>query len=384
MHLRPRLSGRGAAVAPIAVAFAVCTAAALTTVAIKPPKHSQPGQIVAADFPDALLTRAWAHWDSGWYAAIAADGYWYNPGQQSPVAFFPAYPTAIGALHALGVNRFWAGILLTAVCGIAGLFLFNRWARLLHREPIALAATTLFAVYPFSFYLYGVMYSDAVFLLAVVGAFYALEKDKLWIAVALGIVATAARPVAPAVVIGLLGRRIEQRISRGERVRPVDLAPVLAGLGLVAYMAFLWYRFRDPLAFVHVQSAPGWEQPPGAATWLKLDLLERVRQQPTEFGTLVRLANGAAALGALALAVSTWRRWSKAYAVYIAIVVGIPAISSKDFMGLGRYVIAAFPLFVTLAYWLQARPRLRAAWVAASFAALVSLTMAFAVGRYVA
>ena len=27
----------------------------------------------------------------------------------------------------------------------------------------------------------------------------------------------------------------------------------------------------------------------------------------------------------------------------------IPAVSSKDFQGLGRYVIAAFPLFLTLA-----------------------------------
>ena len=381
MHLRPKLSSPGAALAPIALAFVVCTASALAAAAIH---RSKSQTIEPPDVPPNLITRAWIHWDAGWYAAIAADGYWYHPGEQSPVAFFPVYPSAVGALHALGVNRYWAGILITAVCGLAGLFVFNRWARRLQGDAVALTATTLFALYPFSFYLYGVMYSDALFLLAVVGAFYALEKDRLWPSVALGIVATAARPVAPAVMIGLIARRIEQRRSRGERLRACDLALALTGLGLVAYMAFLWYRFGDPLAFIHVQSAAGWMQPPGAATWLKLDLLHRVHRDPTEFGTWIRLANAAAALGALAVAIPTWRRWSKAYAMYIAIVVGVPALSTKDFMGLGRYVIAAFPLFITLAAWLQERPRLRAAWVAVSAVVLVGLSMAFAVGRYVA
>jgi hypothetical protein len=370
-----------AALAPIALAFAICTAAAMTGAATsrtQHPLHAGP------DFPQHVLARAWVHWDSGWYAAIASQGYWYEPGQQGPVAFFPAYPAAVGALHALGLNRFWAGILLTAVCGFTGLFLFNRWARYLRGDAVALRATALFALYPFSFYLYGVMYSDAVFLVAVVGAFYSLEKDRPWIAAALGALATAARPIAPAVVVGLVGRRIEQRLARGERLRALDLVPALAALGLAAYMAFLWYHFGDPLAFVHVQSAPGWAQAVGPDTWFKLDLVDRVRRHPTEFGTFIRLAQGAIALSALALAIPTWRRWSKAYALYIAIVVGIPAVSTKDFMGAGRYIIAAFPVFVTLALLLEARPRARVAWLVASGLALVALTMAFASDRYVA
>jgi LacI family transcriptional regulator len=31
-------------------------------------------------------------------------GYWYVPGQQSPVAYFPLYPLIIRALHAAGVR----------------------------------------------------------------------------------------------------------------------------------------------------------------------------------------------------------------------------------------------------------------------------------------
>src|SRR5688572_33391170 len=50
------------------------------------------GSLNAPDHPHTWITRAWAHWDSSWYASIADEGYWYVPGRQSPVAFFPAYP----------------------------------------------------------------------------------------------------------------------------------------------------------------------------------------------------------------------------------------------------------------------------------------------------
>jgi Mannosyltransferase (PIG-V) len=369
------------ALALIGLALAGCTLVAIAGAAIfQPPDWTNP----AIDFPRNLLTRAWVHWDSGWYTAIAAGGYWYEAGKQSPVAFFPTYPMAVGALHAMGLNRFWAGILVSAISGCAGLFVFNQWAKHLRGDALALRATLLLALYPFSFYLYGVVYSDALFLLAVVSAFYALEKEKVWLAVLIGALATAARPVAPAVVLGLVARGIELRVARGERLRAVDFAPALAGLGLAAYMGFLWYRFGDALAFVHVQSAPGWAQPVGPRAWLKLELVELIIRRPAKFGTLISIAHGAIALAALAMAIPTWRHWSKAYAVYILAVVGIPALSSKDFMGLGRYVIAAFPIFLTLALMLEPRPRARLTWLIASAVGLTVLTMAFAADRYVA
>ncbi|HYX90822.1 MAG TPA: hypothetical protein VE782_04620 [Myxococcaceae bacterium] len=375
------LPPRRAALAVIALALVGCTGVAIAGVAIF---QRADWTNSAPDFPRNLLTRAWVHWDSSWYTAIAADGYWYIPGRQSPVAFFPTYPAVVAAFRALGMNRFWAGILVSALSGMAGLLVFNRWAKHLGGEALALRATALLALYPFAFYLYGVLYSDALFLLAVTGAFYALEKERVWLAVLIGALATAARPVAPAVVLGLVARGIELRVARGERPRPVDFAPVLAGLGLAAYMGFLWYRFGDALAFVHVESAPGWAHQVGPHSWLKIELLHQLVRRPARLGPLISVAHGVLALAAMAMAIPTWRHWSKAYALYVLAVVGIPALSSKDFMGLGRYVIAAFPIFLTLALLLEPRPRARRTWLIASATCLVALTMAFAADRYVA
>ncbi|CAA9270757.1 MAG: hypothetical protein AVDCRST_MAG52-3176, partial [uncultured Blastococcus sp.] len=42
---------------------------------------------------------AWFQGDSGWYYAIADQGYSYTPGEQSPIAFFPVFPLLV---HAVG------------------------------------------------------------------------------------------------------------------------------------------------------------------------------------------------------------------------------------------------------------------------------------------
>jgi hypothetical protein len=87
---------------------------------------------------------------------------------------------------------------------------------------------------------------------------------------------------------------------------------------------------------------------------------------------------------ALALVIPTFKKLGWGYGVYTAMVIGIPAISSKDFQGLGRYVIAAFPLFLTVAMLIDGRPRVRAV-VLVFFALLLgTLAIALGAGGYVA
>lgn len=336
------------------------------------------------DLPQLATVQALAQWDGEWYANIARDGYWYSPGHQSPVAFFPAYPLAIRGAMELGVNRWLGGILLSLLSGVLAVVLFSRWARTVGGEPAAVTSVLLLALYPFSLYLYGIVYSDGLFLALAVGAFLALERRRLVLATFLAALATAARPVAPALVVGLVVREIELRRARGEKLTPLAFLPVLSVLGLAAFALFLQLRFGDALAFAHVQTAPGWDQAPGLHTWLKFAWFETLFPRVDPW-VAVRLGGHAAiTLGALALVVPTWRRLGAGYAAYVAVAVGLPALSSKDFQGLGRYVIAAFPLFLTGALLLKEHPRLRVGWLVASALILAALALGFGRGGYVA
>lgn len=325
----------------------------------------------------------WARYDAGWYAYIATKGYSYIPGKQCAVAFFPLFPLVLRALGALGLDTFLAGVLLTMVCGLMALVLFVHWARTRTEEPTARDAGLLLALYPFAFFLYGAMYSDALFLLLIVGAFLLLERGQLALAVLLGAVATAARPVAPALVLGLIARRLEWRYERGQRWRVVDLLPVLAATGFLLYVFYLWRTFGEPFAFVKAQSAPGWDQKPGWHTWLKVGWFHgfSAHMKPADFLRLV--GHAAFTLVALALVWPTARKLGWGYGLYSAAIVGLPALSSKDFMGMGRYLLAAFPLFVTLALMLRERPRLRLGLMATSGVLMVVLATAYGAAAYV-
>lgn len=372
-----RLPDSSAAAVRLAVGVAL---ASLVAVAVGGAVWPSPA--AAPDVPDWLLVRSLARWDAGWYAEIISRGYWLKPGEQSPVAFFPLYPLLAGALTVVVGNRWLALELVSLAAGVGGLLAFHAWSKRVSPAASPWALLGL-ALYPFAVYLYGVGYSDGLYLTCGALAFWAVETDRPWAAAALGALGTACRPIAPALVVGLVLRSAERARAAGRPLGVAQLIPAFAASGFLAYVAYLGLTLGDPLAFAHVQAAPGWDQPPGWETWLKLPWFRTLFPR-VEPWVAVRLGGHAlVTLTALALVVPTFRRLGWGYGAYCALAVGIPAVSSKDFQGLGRYVIAAFPLFLTVALLLADRPKARAGWLGLSAALLLALGVAFGAGAYV-
>jgi hypothetical protein len=158
---------------------------------------------------------------------------------------------------------------------------------------------------------------------------------------------------------------------------------VFAATGFVLYVLYLWSAFGEPFAFVKVQSAPGWDQMPGWRTWAKVRWF-RSFSWGMPVGDFLRLVGHAAATaGAFALMWPTVRRLGWGYGLYSAAIVGLPALGSKDFMGMGRYLLAAFPLFLTLALMLRERPRVRLGVMATSGMLMAVLAAAYGAAAYV-
>ncbi len=320
----------------------------------------------------------WIRWDAGWYQGIATDGYYFDAADQSSAAFFPVYPLLIRGLVRLGADPFLAGIGLSFAFGVLAAAAFSSWANERAGEQAASTATWALLLWPFAFFLYGAVYSDALFLWLVVSAFSTLERGRLVAATAFGAVATATRPIAIAVVLGLVARQLEKRKEAGEPLRPVDFLPVLSGLGLAAFMVFLWTRFGDPLAFVHAQA--GWSQLTGPEAVLKLGLFRSV-DSPDDL--VLPMLHAVLALSALGVAIAQRHRLGRAYALYVALVLGMPLVSSRDFIGLGRYALAAFPAFLAFARVAEPRPRLKWGWLLLSAGLLLLMTVRWAIGHYV-
>jgi hypothetical protein len=340
----------------------------------------------AEDFwPRAWLLHGLIHWDALWYVRIAEEGYSYTPGVMSPVAFFPGYPLVVRFVSwALNVHPYLSGVVVSSVCGVVAVRLFHAWARAVAGPERAVPATWALVVYPYAFYLFGVMYPEAFFLTLVLATFLCLEKGHTGWAALFGALTTFTRPVAPAVLLGLLVRHWELKRQRGEKLGPRDAVLLFAGAGMAAYVGYQWWAFGEPLAFAKVQSAPGWDHVPGWSTWLKEWWFIAMTGNGKASIKLQFLMHGLAAMVPLALAWPMRRKLGLGYAVYVAGVIGIPAFAMKDFWGMGRYALAAFPCFLYVTLMLETRPVVRRWLAVASGVGFCLLAVNFGRGAWVA
>src|SRR3954452_18617660 len=120
-------------------------------------------------------------WDSLWYRAIAETGYSYVPGEQSRVAFFPAFPMCLRAFTAItGAEAPLAGFLLSNAFLLGAALLLYRLIALDFPPPSRVPARTiwLLMLYPATFF-FSAAYSESLFLLLSLVAILA-ARQRLW------------------------------------------------------------------------------------------------------------------------------------------------------------------------------------------------------------
>src|SRR5262249_11051847 len=124
-----------------------------------------------------------ARFDSGWYEDIARYGYNYAAGGRSNIAYFPVYPMLmrfVGRLFGRQHAAFYFGGILGAgtafVLGMVALYALARPALPRWRAERAVLLT---AVFPFAFF-FGLVYSEATFLLFTLLAFYGF-RTRRWL-----------------------------------------------------------------------------------------------------------------------------------------------------------------------------------------------------------
>jgi hypothetical protein len=347
------------------------------------------GPHLAPPFTGHPWLAGWAQWDSGWYYQIASHGYSWVRGQQSSIAFFPAYPVVVREVTRVAGGAYVDGILVTLVAGAGVAALLLMWLRDRLSPPAAWTAFGALLLFPYAFYLYGVVYADALFIAAVLGSFLLLEADQPVLAGLAGAVATAARPVGVVLVVALVVRALERRGAlRPEggglldlrRARPADAGVLLSVLGLGVWCAYLWSRFGDPLAFATAQAA--WHQGAGPATWLKFQFFHDIADLRSPRAWLLFMAHPVLTIAAACLIPRVFRRFGAGYGIYVLLLIGLSAISTKNFFGMARYLLAAFPCFAVLGELLVERARLRTIALSASGLGLVALTAIFGTGYY--
>ena len=339
-------------------------------------------------------------WDAGWYLQIVTEGYRYVPNQpdlQQNIVFFPAYPMllrVIGRLfggHAAGYVS--AGMTVSLAAFFAALLYFYALARDFLDDERARYALWLIASYPFALF-FGAVYTESLFLLGAVAAFYHMTKAQFGRAMAWGLLvgltkangAALSIPLAMLAISPALGRGAPSHVRRfdpsagaewsspGRLTARAVAAAAMPGIGLLIYAAFVWRLTGDPLAWARGHAAWGRNYQPfthvvaSQYSFIRHGGLNAYMAQGGGYDVL----NMSAALLALAAVWPVARRFGMAYAALILVVL-LPPIANGGWLSVGRFSSVLFPVFMWLAASIPERQR--NAWIV-GFAAVQGLNAA--------
>ncbi|HET9050563.1 MAG TPA: hypothetical protein VFO60_02605 [Candidatus Dormibacteraeota bacterium] len=195
------------------------------------------------------------HWDGGWYDYIALHGYAPRPGTFQPGAFFPLLPglADLGHLAVPFLSVEAAGIVVNLGAVAAAMCIVDRlvadWPPAHRAALVAVLLSVPGAMF------YATFYSEALFVLGVAVAMWALLTPGRLAAAPAGIaVASAARIIGIALVVPLVLalRRARDRVGAG----PALALLALAFAGVVGVEAFAAISTGDPGVIIR-----------GRATW---------------------------------------------------------------------------------------------------------------------
>ncbi len=333
------------------------------------------------DVPLGTLNR-WAHWDGVWYSEIAAEGY----GGHAPAstAFFPLYPLLMrsfaelfGGPLSLGALSMW-GVLISLLALPFAFYFVYRIAEDGWSTRVAKVTVLTLAFFPTTFF-FNAAYTESLFLALSAASLWAARVRKdLLLACALAAFASATRSVGVFLVVPLFYEWLKEGAGKTYRWWRGTACLALASSGLLLYAGYLWSRFGNPFLFYSMQE--------GYWNRTLTDPFTTLRQLASHFGTthnLYDLMFLGLALTLLLVGLRTLPLDLNAYAFLLVLPSAFYGTPQGPLIGLPRYMLVAFPMFITLGSLLKGR-RILGGWLVVSVAFSLALCALFVSWRFVA
>jgi hypothetical protein len=292
----------------------------------------------------------WNRWDAVHYVHVAQSGYAGDASgeQRLMIVFLPLYPLTIYLAHFLIPDWHVAAIVISNLCAAAAFcFCFLLTEKELGRRA-ARGAVFYLSIFPTAYFLH-IAYSESLFLVLTLGAFYFARQGRWLLCALLGMLATGSRLSGLAVMLPLAFEYFQQKNFKWRQVRWDCAFLGLIPLGFLAYLYLNYHYFGDPLKFLQFQREHWYRALSSPLEALQWDLKKVLSNEPIErvmqHGSLLV----AFALGTAGLAVSAIRL-RPCYTIYMAISWVLIYCDSFTLCS-PRYLLTLFPLFMLLGRW---------------------------------
>jgi hypothetical protein len=330
---------------------------------------------------DLFLT-PWLRYDALWYMKTALNG--YELGEPN-IQHMPLYPGLMRLLHEIiGGHIALSALIVSNVAFILALGYFYRLVRLDGDDATAWRATAYMAIFPTAFF-FLVGYTESLFLLGAVGAFYYARRDDWLKAGLMGTICALARLQGVIILLPLaLEFWLQHRDTTWRQEWPKTLPLLLIPSSVALYALYLQMAFGLQAALDAYQSywriLPG-VGIPGQGIWLAIGT---VAQGVHPINNGVDLAF---TLFGLAMTIWAIRTLQPPYWLFMGLnvlaVISKP-ISEYPLLSMPRFVLILFPIYILLARASQTSARINRLIVYSSLALLLFFSAQFALGGWVA
>jgi hypothetical protein len=342
------------------------------------------------------LLSYWAHWDGAWYTEIATAGYIARAPEST--AFFPVFPMIVRVGSVLGGGPALWGVLVSLVATAFALYFLYRIAEKFRGKNAAKATTFAFAFFPTAFYL-NAPFTEALFVALGAGSFWAacVRRDLL-LAGLLGALAAATRNSGVLLLIPLGYEWLRHRQEFGWRgVWELSLVPA----GLAGYMIFLWYQFGSPLLFASAQTVFWGRELTNPLTTLQAAWIDVGQSVPylldpatlfldpragpaLEASSAINLAFLVLFIVLLVVGFAVLPLGLSGYSFIVVLLHVLTPSPLIPLLGLPRFMLEAFPLFLVLGLLLSRNRPALVVWLLVSGGLGMALTTLFVTWRWVA
>ena len=302
--------------------------------------------------PEYLGELFQSNFDGVYYSAISQ--YWYRGLDQ---AFFPFYPITIKFVSLLtSLHSSTAGIIVS----VTALFLLLKILSLLMDldgfKNKSFWAVILYVSFPTSFF-FSAVYTESLFLLLTLLSFYFARKKMRYTASLVAAFASATRIIGifllPSLFLEFYSQLKDLKLNKTKMTYIFHFLPLaLVPVGLFSYMVFLWYKYGDPLLFVHIQPYFGAGRSGGGVILLPQVLYRYVKifmsVSPSSFTFFIAgLELATLVLITLTLILALKTKIKKSYILFAFLAIYFPTLSGT-LSSLPRYAMVCFAVFIYL------------------------------------
>lgn len=285
---------------------------------------------------------SFGNFDGVHYIGIAQSGY----SAQFTQVFFPLYPISIKIVSSLihlflseKTSLLLSGLIISNLSFLTALFVFHKFIKNIFSESVAFWSILFLVFFPTSFY-FGSVYSESLFFLLVISAYY-WARSKIILASILGTLASATR---------LIGVFLAPTLTFNHGLKKA-IPLIIVSLGVLSYMLYLWIEFKEPFYFVTGQSVFGNERSSTTLVLLPQVLFRYFKilittQDKELLLAIFELLSTLTAFLVLFLALKV-KKIKKEWIVFSFLSLILPTLTGT-LSSMPRYVLVAFPVYIYL------------------------------------